>query len=91
MLNALFLSHFSYCPLVWMCHSRSKNDKINRLYESSLRILYRDKNSPFEELLDEDCSVTTHKRYSQFLGIEIFKVAKNSAPTIFYEKFKKID
>ena len=42
-------------------------------------------------MLHEDCSVTMHKRYLQFLAIEMFKVAKNSAPTIFYKVFQKID
>ena len=26
--NAIFRSPFSYCPLVWMCHSRILNNKI---------------------------------------------------------------
>ena len=29
--NAFFKSQFSYCPLVWMCHSRGNNDKIDYL------------------------------------------------------------
>ena len=27
LLNAFFISHFSYCPLAWMFHSRGKNNK----------------------------------------------------------------
>ena len=30
LVNAFFLSQFSYCPLVWMCHSCIKNNKINK-------------------------------------------------------------
>ena len=30
-MSAFFTSHFSYCSLVWMCHSRATNSKINRL------------------------------------------------------------
>ena len=33
LMNAFFKSQFSYCPLVWMCHSRANNSKINRLHE----------------------------------------------------------
>ena len=33
LMNAFFKSQFSYCPLVWMCHSRANNGKINRLYK----------------------------------------------------------
>ena len=31
--NAFFQSQFSYCPLVWTCHSRVINNKVNRLNE----------------------------------------------------------
>ena len=27
-MNAFFSSQFNYCPLIWMCHSRSTNRKI---------------------------------------------------------------
>ena len=30
---AFFLSQFGYCLLVWLFHSRGKNNKINRLQE----------------------------------------------------------
>ena len=40
LMNTFFRSQFSYCPLVWMCHSRTLNNKINRLLERCLRIVY---------------------------------------------------
>ena len=36
LMNAFFKSQFSYCSLVWMCHSRANNCKINRLHERCL-------------------------------------------------------
>ena len=53
LLNAFFRSQFSYCPLVWMCHTRANNGKINRLHERCLRIIYSDKQSSFETLLEK--------------------------------------
>ena len=44
-------SQFSYCPLIWMFHSRSRNNKINSIHERSLRITYQDNTSTFQELL----------------------------------------
>ena len=38
-----FNSQFSCCLLIWMCHSRIINKKINRLHERCLRIIYCDK------------------------------------------------
>ena len=37
LLNAFFILQFSYCPLVWMFHSRRKNNKINRIHERCLK------------------------------------------------------
>ena len=60
LMNEFLKSQFSYCPLVWMCHSRANNGKINRLHERCLRIIYSDKQSSFETLLEKDCSVSIH-------------------------------
>ena len=32
-MKAFINSHFSYCPLVWMFHSREFNNKINRIFK----------------------------------------------------------
>ena len=46
-------SQFGYCPLVWMFHSRSLNNRINHIHERALRIVYKDYYSSFEELLEK--------------------------------------
>ena len=33
-------SQFNYCPLVWMCHSRYLNNRINNIHLRALRIVY---------------------------------------------------
>ena len=43
-----------------MCCNRSLNNKIDRLHERSLRIVYSDKTSDFSELLEKDGSVPIH-------------------------------
>ena len=50
-MNAFFSSQFGYCPLVWMFDNRRYNDKIHRLHERMLRIVYIDCKSAFAELL----------------------------------------
>ena len=64
-MNAFISSKFGYCPLVWMFHNRRYNDKINRLHERMLRIVYKDYKSSFEELLSEDKSFTVHHKNVQ--------------------------
>ena len=77
LMNAFFKAQFSYCPLVWVCHSRSMNNKINRLHERCLRTIYNNKTSSFADLLAKDGSVTIHTRNLQVLATEMFKVHKN--------------
>ena len=81
-MKAFVSSQFSYCPLVWMNHSRTLNSRINRLHERSLRIVYKDKNSSFQQLLIKDNSVTIHHRNIQYLSIELYKVKNGLSPPI---------
>ena len=87
LMNAFFKSQFNYCPLIWMCYNRSLNHKINRLHERCLRIIYSDKKSSFDELLDKDESVSIHHQNIQKLGIEMFKVLNGENPQIVKEIF----
>ena len=71
-----------------MSHSRALNNKTNRLHERYLRIIYNDKTSTFEELLEKDNSVSIHYRNMQALAIEMFKVANGMCPEIMNEIFQ---
>ena len=68
-MNAFFISQFNYCPVIWMCHSRPLNNKINRLHERYLRIIYNDKTSTFKEFLEKDNFVSIHYRNIQTRAI----------------------
>ena len=50
LMNSFFMSQFNYCELIWMCHNRTKNNKINRVHERCLRFLYNDKNDLLEKV-----------------------------------------
>ena len=66
-------SQFNYCPLIWMFHSRTINNKINRLHERALRIVYSDFKSTFEGLLRKENFFPIHERNIQSLATEIYK------------------
>ena len=87
LMNAFFDSQFSYCPLVWMFHSRDINTRINNLHFRALRMVYQDEKSSFEELLKRNYSVTIHHRNLQFLAIEMYKVMKGIGPVFMKEIF----
>ena len=86
-MKAYITSQFGYCPLVWMFHSRSLNNKINYLHERALRITYGDRSSSFENLLKKDNSVSIHHRNIKALATEMFKVKNNIAPEIMKKLF----
>ena len=87
LMNSFFTSQFNYCPLTWICHSRTMNNKINRLHERCLRIAHSDETSSFEKLLGKDGSVTIHTRNLQTFATEMFKVYKNLSPAIIADLF----
>ena len=71
--EAFVESQFKYCPIVWMFHSGRTNNKINRLYERALRIVYDDNVSTFDQLLTMDKPFCIHHQNIQRLLIEIYK------------------
>ena len=87
-MKAFIESQFSYCPLIWMFHSRNLNNKINKIHERSLRIVYNDDTSSFDELLRKDNSVSIHHRNIQALAIEMYKAKNNLSPKITQGIFK---
>ena len=71
-MKALIESQFSYCPLIWMFHSRIMNNKINQIDERALRLVYSDYSSNFDELLKQDGSFSIHDRNIQTLAVKIY-------------------
>ena len=63
-------SQFNYYPLIWMFHSRTLNNKVNRLHERALRIiLFR------LQIIVLYASI--HHKNIQSLAIEIYKFLHN--------------
>ena len=86
--NAFFMAQFNYCPLIWMRHNRTYNNKINRLHERCLRLIYNDKRSSLEDLLEKDNSVSIHHKNLQALAIEMFKIYTKTSPEIMQQVFQ---
>ena len=87
LMNAFFNAQFSYCPLTWMFHSRKLNNKINKLHERCLRIVYNNNSSSYEELLETDNSISVHFRNEQVLAIKLYKVVNGFSPDIMQDVF----
>ena len=90
-MNSFVIFHFLYFPVAWMFHSRKLNVRINRLHERALRVLYRDFDSSFEELLRRDSYTTLHQGNLQKLMTEMFKVKTGIALELMKGIFKFTD
>ena len=88
LMNSFFRSQSNYCPLIWLCHSRTHTRKINRLHERCLRIIYNDKKSSFIKLFEKDNSVSIHQKNLQILATEMFKVSNGLSLVLTNDIFK---
>ena len=87
LMNAFFTAQFNYYRTTWTFHSRSLDNRINRLHDRCLRMIYNNKQSNFDELLVKDNSVTIHDRNIQCLAIQMYMVANGMSPDIMSEFF----
>ena len=71
---------FGYCPPIWMFYKRTLNNRINRIHEGALKIVYRDKTSNLTELLQKDNAVTVRQRNLQVLATKAYKVKMDLSP-----------
>ena len=86
-MKAFIESQFTYFPLIWMFHSRTMNNKINRIRERALRLVYFDQISSFDELLKKDRLFSIHHMNIQSLAIEIYNVFHSLPPRIMKNVF----
>ena len=87
--RAYIESEFNYCPLIWMHHNRTLNNRINKIHERALRLVYTDHTLTFPELLEKDNTFTIHERNVQKLATEMYQVNNNLSPKIVTEIFTK--
>ena len=86
--NAFITSQFSYCPLVWMFHSRTLNNQINKIQEKALRFNYKNVTFLyFDDLLKRDKSVSIQQKNLQLLATEIYQTKNDLGPKIMKDTF----
>ena len=71
-----------------MFRSRELKNRINRINERALRLVYQDNSLSFAELFEKDNSVTIHQTNLQALATEIFKLKNGLALEILKEVFE---
>ena len=89
--NLNFILTHNLVLALWMFHSRILNNKINRLHERCMRLIYGNKATSFGELLKQGKTVSIHIRNLQMLATEMFTVYRNMSTRIFSELFCRRD
>ena len=60
LMNAFITSRFSYCPLVWMTHSRTMNNRINIIHVKTLRPVYKGEKKSLLRLFAEKGQISKY-------------------------------
>ena len=76
------MSHFLYCPLIWMFYSRAMEHRINRIHERTLRLIYPNQHQlTFKELFEKK-NVRIHQRNLETLAAEIYQGKNKISPEV---------
>ena len=83
--KAFFESQFKYCPLTWMFCNRKTNNRIDKLHEQGLRLVYDDYETSFPDLLAKDGSFTVHHIdiYSLFQYTKKYNLSESCLKDLF--------
>ena len=89
LLDSFIFSNFNYCPLVWHLCSTALSQKIKKIQERTLRLLYNDSYSSYNSLLLKAERRTMEVSRLRRLSIEVFKTSKFLNPDFMRTYFKK--
>ena len=88
LMSAFVTSQFSYCTLVWMVHSRTLNNRNDKICERALRLVYKNETFlSFDDLLKRGNSVSFQQKNLQLLATEICKTKNDLGPKIMKDTF----
>ena len=74
--NSFINSNFNYCPLVWHFCGKKNGDKIEKIQERALRIIYRNYDNLYPELLREARTYTMTDNRLRSMLLHVFKSLK---------------
>ena len=81
--NSFTASNFNYFPLAWHFCGTANSNKLEKLQERSLRILYNDFDSPIQNLIDKLGQGTLLSSRLKYFILEVFKsIRKLNAPCL---------
>ncbi len=87
LVNSFILCHFNYCPLIWLFCSKKSKNKIEKINERALRIIYADYSLNYNEILKKDKDTTIHVNMIRTLALEVYKTLNRLNPSFMRKMF----
>ena len=91
LINSFILSNFDYCPLVWFISSAKSLNNVENLQKRTLRFLFNDNHSSYEDLLKTPVKATINLRNYRILCTEICKTLNNLNPAFLKSIFHRCE
>ena len=80
-------SNYSYCPVAWLFCGTKNSNKLEKLQEHALTIVFNDFSSSYEFLCEGANTLPLSFYRLRLLGIEIYKCIKETNPTYLNDLF----
>ena len=85
--NSFIMSNFNYCPLVWHFCGKMNNQKLEKIQERALRILYDDYKSSYEHLVETAGTCTILINRLRQITLTVFKSLHGLNPPCLSDMF----
>ena len=86
--NSFVASNFDYCPLVWHFCGATNSNKIEKIQQRCLRIIYKDYESSNEKMLEMANTTTLVISRLRLLLLEVFKSIHHLNPKCISDLFE---
>ena len=88
MYKSFISSIFSYCPVSWVFSGKRNSDKLEKLQERALCLVFSDYTSPYSELLKHGNFLSLSALHIRYLAIEMYKCVHGLNPPYLNDFFK---
>lgn len=90
--NSFIKSIFNYCPLIWHFCNKADYDKIEKINERALRLVYTDYKKSYKELLLRSNTLSMRKLRMLNFAIELYKIKNGLSVSnlVIFDKPKQV-
>ena len=80
-------ANFSYCPMVWMFCGKTNLNKLEKLQERALAVVYGDNSLDYDDMLQRSGQLRIRINLIRLVAIEMFKCTKGINPAYMNDMF----